>query len=325
MNARDSSRAVPGKASGATIVLREVSKWYGEVLGLNRVSLELGPGITSLVGPNGSGKSTLMNVLGGLLHPSKGSVEILGIAPSQPELLHRVLGYCTQHETFPSGFTGLELLTALLRVHGYAPAEARRRADTALDRTGLLDPRSRRIGGYSKGMKQRLKLALALAHDPQVLVLDEPLNGLDPLGRSEMLALFRELGAEKRTLVVSSHILHEVNEISDGVLMLQHGYLVAEGGVKEVRSEILDQPFRVRVLCDAPADVAARAFAAGGVVAARVEKGAVIVEGFDALEIARLVQRLAASGEAVVHGIDVADENLQAVYEYLVRPEESGS
>jgi ABC-2 type transport system ATP-binding protein len=309
----------------ATVEIRDLSKWYGEVLGLNRVSLDLSPGITSLVGPNGSGKSTLMNLLGGLLRPSKGTIRIAGISPEEPERLHRVLGYCTQHETFPAGFSGVELAAALLRLHGLDPAEARRRADAALDRTGLLEPRSRRIGGYSKGMKQRLKLALALAHDPQVLLLDEPLNGLDPQGRSEMLALFRELGAEKRTLIVSSHVLHEVNEISDGVLMLQHGYVVAEGGVREVRGEILNQPFRVRVECDRPSSLAARAFETPRVVAARVEEGAAIVEGFDANAIARLVQRLAAEGEVVVRGVDVADENLQAVYEYLVRPEETAS
>ena len=308
-----------------TIALRELSKWYGEVLGLNRVSLDLGPGITSLVGPNGSGKSTLMNLIGGLLLPSKGSVEVAGIPASDPQRLHRVLGYCTQHETFPAGFTGLELVASLLKIHGYGAAEAVRRANAALDRTGLDTPRLRRIGGYSKGMKQRLKLAIALAHDPEVLVLDEPLNGLDPQGRSEMLALFRSLGAEGRTLLVSSHILQEVNEISDGVLMLQHGYLVAEGGVREVRSEILDKPFRVRIACEQPAELAAKAFSLSRVVAARIEKNGVIVEGFDELEVARLVQRLAARNESVIHGIDVSDENLQAVYEYLVRPEEGAS
>jgi ABC-2 type transport system ATP-binding protein len=312
-------------SAAATVSLRELSKWYGEVLGLNRVSLDIAPGITSLVGPNGSGKSTLMNLIGGLLLPSKGSVEVLGIPSTDPRRLHRVLGYCTQHETFPAGFTGLQLLTSLLLIHGCDPAEAARRADAALDRTGLEAPRARRIGGYSKGMKQRLKLAIALAHDPQVLVLDEPLNGLDPQGRSEMLALFRALGAEGRTLLVSSHILQEVNEISDGVLMLQHGYLVAEGGVREVRGEIVDKPFRVRITCEQPAEVAARAFGVSRVVAARIEKDGVIVEGFDELEVARLVQRLAAGNEAVIHSIDVSDENLQAVYEYLVRPEEGAS
>lgn len=325
MSAPSLARPAARPAAEPTVRLRDLSKWYGEVLGLNRVSLDLSPGVTSLVGPNGSGKSTLMNLLGGLLQPSKGSIDVLGTSPDRPEELHRVLGYCTQHETFPAGFTGLDLMTSLLRMHGHDAPSARRLADAALDRTGLLEPRKRRIGSYSKGMKQRLKLAMSLAHEPKVLLLDEPLNGLDPSARGEMLALFRELGAEGRTLIVSSHILHEVNEISDGVLMLQHGYVVAEGGVQEVRGEIRHRPFQVRVACDRPAALASRAFAVEGVVSARIDGGAVVIEGFDPLAIARLVQSVAAAGDVDVSGIDVADENVQAVYDYLIRPEEGSA
>ena len=311
--------------SDATVCLRGVSKWYGEVLGLNRVSLDLGAGVTSLVGPNGSGKSTLMNLLAGLLLPSKGSATVMGIPCSDPERLHRVLGYCTQHETFPPGFRGQELMTSLLRMHGHDTARARQLASAALDRTGLGEPRQRRIGSYSKGMKQRLKLAMAIAHDPQVVILDEPLNGLDPMARGEMLALFREFGAEGRTVIVSSHILHEVNEISDGVLMLQHGYVVAEGDVQEVRSEIRDRPFQIRVLCSDPRLLAASALTESRVLAARVDERSAIIESFDPLGVARLAQRLAAGEQLEVTGIDVADENVQAVYDYLIRPEEGAS
>ncbi len=311
--------------SDATVCLRDVSKWYGEVLGLNRVSLDLGAGVTSLVGPNGSGKSTLMNLLAGLLRPSKGSASVLGIPSTDPRRLHRVLGYCTQHETFPPGFRGLELATSLLRLHGHDAARARQLASAALDRTGLGEPRTRRIGSYSKGMKQRLKLAMAIAHDPQVVILDEPLNGLDPSARGEMLALFREFGAEGRTVIVSSHILHEVNEISDGVLMLQHGYVVAEGDVQEVRSEIKGRPFQVRVQCSDPRRLAAEALRGEHVHAARVDERSVVLESFAPVEVARLAQALAASEGLDITGIDVADENVQAVYDYLIRPEEAAS
>jgi ABC-2 type transport system ATP-binding protein len=309
--------------SAPAVVATEVSKWYGEVLGLNRVSLAVGPGITSLVGPNGSGKSTLMNLVSGLLKPSKGRVEVLGISPERPHELNRVLGYCTQHDTFPPGFTGVEWMTSLLRMHGNDPRRARAMATAALDRTGLGEPRTRRIGGYSKGMRQRLKLALALAHEPRVLVLDEPLNGLDPLGRAEVLDLFRGLARSGSTVLISSHILHEVNEISDGVVMLQHGYVVAEGAIREVRSEIRDRPFHVRVECDRPAALASRAFELPDVVAVRLDGNVVTAEVRDALAFARLVGSLAAAGDVVVEGIEVADESVQAVYEYLIRPDAS--
>jgi ABC-2 type transport system ATP-binding protein len=306
--------------SPPTIVASEVSRWYGEVLGLNRVSLAIGAGITSLVGPNGSGKSTLMNLLAGLISPSKGSMEICGVPPSRPEDLHRVLGYCTQHDTFPLGFTGLEWLTALLRVHGHDANGAARLAASALDRTGLGDPRRKKIGAYSKGMRQRLKLAFALAHEPRVLILDEPLNGLDPLGRAEVMALFKDVARGGSTVLISSHILHEVNEVSDGVLMLQHGYVVAEGAIREVRGEITSRPFQVRVECDRPSHLAARVFDLSQVVSARLSDGAVIIESTDSAALASLVGRLAARGDLVVEGIEVADENVQAVYDYLIRP-----
>lgn len=310
-------------AAGPTIVAHEVSRWYGEVLGLNRVSLALGPGVTSLVGPNGSGKSTLMNLLAGLLRPSKGTVTICGVRPDRPHELNRIVGYCTQHDTFPSGFTGVEWLMSLLRMHGYDARGARRAADAALDRTGLEEPRKRRIGSYSKGMRQRLKLALALAHEPQVLILDEPLNGLDPLGRSEIMALFKTVARGGCTVLISSHILHEVNEVSDGVLMLQHGYVVAEGAIREVRSEIRNRPFQVRVQCDRPSVLASRAFDLDDVVSARIDGQAVVIEARDAVSVARLVGDLAADARLVVEGIDVADENVQAVYDYLIRPDAS--
>ena len=195
----------------ATIEFDNVSKFYGEVLGVNRVHLSIPPGITSLVGPNGSGKTTLMNLMTGLLQPSQGAVRVLGILPSQPEQLFARLGYCAQYEGFPRGFTGHEFVYGYLRVHGHDDAKARELASAAIERVGLTDSAGRRIGGYSKGMRQRIKLAQAIAHGPEVLVLDEPLNGLDPMARSEMIALFRDLAREGRHVVISSHILHEVD------------------------------------------------------------------------------------------------------------------
>jgi len=242
------------------IVFRDVSKFYGEVLGVNKVNLEVAPGLTGLVGPNGSGKSTLMHLMTGLLRPSRGEVSVLGVSPDCPEELFRLVGYCTQYDNFPNGSTGLSFLLFALALHGYSKSEADERAWTALARVGLTESANRRIAGYSKGMRQRIKLAHAHCHDPQVLVLDEPLNGLDPMGRAEMIELFTELSNEGRHVIVSSHILHEVDVISDGVIMIHGGAIVAEGEIREVRGEITSHPIQVLVRCDRPRAVASRLF-----------------------------------------------------------------
>lgn len=299
------------------IRLVEASKWYGEVLGLNRVSLDIASGITALVGPNGSGKSTLMGLVTGLLRPSKGRIEVLGIPSSEPQELHRILGFCPQHDAFPAGFTGDDFLLGLLATRGLPARRVREMADIALERVGLTAARKRRIGAYSKGMRQRLKLALAIAHEPRVLVLDEPLDGLDPLGRAETMALFRELATGGATLLLSSHVLHEVDSTSDAVVMLHHGYVVAEGQIRDVRSEIRDRPLQVTVWCREPARLAAHAFSAG-VQSARVGESSVLVETFDTDGFARLVARLAAREEVNVEGVEVIDETVQAVYDYLI-------
>ena len=170
------------------IIFDEVSKFYGDVLGVNRVTLRIPPGITSLVGPNGSGKTTLMNLMTGLIHPDRGSISVRGCSPRDPESLMRFTGYATQFDAAPRGVTGLDFVSAGLRLYGFSPAEAEQRAWNALERVHLKEAATRKVAGYSKGMRQRVRLAQAVAHDPQGMVLDEPLNGLDPLVRVETIA-----------------------------------------------------------------------------------------------------------------------------------------
>jgi ABC-2 type transport system ATP-binding protein len=311
--------------SSTVVQVHDVSKWYGEVLGVNRVKLEIPHGVTSLVGPNGCGKSTLMNMITGLLQPSKGSITIHGIAPTQPEVLHRRMGYCTSIDSFHDTFTGDQWLLGLLQTHGYDRTTTREMADAALERVGLTDARNKRIAAYSKGMRQRLKLALAIAHEPDVLILDEPLNGLDPLGRSEVINLLRDLADNGATVLISSHILHEVDLVSENVVMLHHGYVVAEGGIQDVRSEISDKPLQVRVFCDRPAHLAARAFEDSSVKSARLEKTGVLVETVNTRSFAALVAKLATEDAICVEGLEMADDNVQAVYDYLIGPAEGQS
>src|SRR5678810_493659 len=208
------------------IIFDNVSKFYGEILGVNRVNLQIAPGITSLVGPNGAGKSTLMNLMTGLLRPTRGAISLVGIPTDQPEPLFRKVGYCTQFDSFPRGVTGRKFITSFLLVHGYDRKQVNDLAQLAIERVNLVDAADRKVAGYSKGMRQRIRLAQSIAHQPAILILDEPLNGLDPMVRAETIALFRKLASEGLHLIISSHILHEVDTVSYTHLTLPTSDLV---------------------------------------------------------------------------------------------------
>ena len=305
--------------SSDRIVFRDVSKFYGEVLGVNRVNLEVAPGLTGLVGPNGSGKSTLMHLMTGLLRPSRGSISVLGIPPNRPEELFRLLGYCTQYDSFPNGSTGIGFLRQTLALHGHSKMKADEMSWAAVERVGLTDAAERRIAGYSKGMRQRIKLAHAHCHDPRVLVLDEPLNGLDPMGRAEMIDLFTEFAREGRHVIVSSHILHEVDLISDGVIMIHAGAIVAEGEIREVRGEITSHPIQVLIRSDRPHAVASRVFELEHVVEARVlEDNGLLVRTRNADDFFTQLNRIVLETGVVVETVAPADESVHAVYDYLI-------
>jgi ABC-2 type transport system ATP-binding protein len=307
-------------SADTTIVFDEVSKFYGDVLGINKVRLTLEPGITSLVGPNGSGKSTFMNLLAGLLRPSRGTIRVLGIPSDDPERLHRVLGFATQYETFPVGATGRRFLETTLALHGVPSSEIGDRAQAALERVGMTDAADRKIAGYSKGMRQRVKLAQATCHDPRVLLLDEPLNGLDPMSRAEMIDFFRDQAERGLHVIVSSHILHEVDLISDQVVLINSGYVVAEGDIREVREEMASHPVQVLVRCDRPHLLASRVFARDSVVEAKIhpDGGGLLVRTLDAAGFHLLLNRVVLEESLNVEAVEPADENVEAVYQYLI-------
>jgi ABC-2 type transport system ATP-binding protein len=305
------------------IVFDNVSKFYGEVLGVNRVSLSLPPGVTSLVGPNGSGKTTLMNLMTGLVRPSRGRISVMGIDPSDPEAFFRKVGYCTQFDSFPRGVTGRSFISGWLRLHGLAGAEAARLTQEALERVGMTEAADRKVAAYSKGMRQRIRLALALSHRPEVLVLDEPLNGLDPMARAESLALFQGLGREGLHVVISSHILHEVDRISDHVVLLSHGYVVAEGHIHGVRGEVADQPMQILVRCDQPHLLAARLFAAEHIVEVKVNPDGrgLLVRTRDSDAFHRLLNKVVLDDRLDLEAVAPADDDVGAVYQYLIGSE----
>jgi ABC-2 type transport system ATP-binding protein len=315
------------ETNGNTIVCTNLSKFYGEVLGINRVSLEIEAGITSLVGPNGSGKTTLMNLLTGLLRPSRGEISVLGIPSSDPERLFRVLAYCSQFDSFPRGATGRGFITSYLLVHGYSKKQAGDMAAAALDRVGLTEAADRKVAGYSKGMRQKARLAQAVAHGPRVLILDEPLNGLDPMARAETIGLFRALAADGMFLIISSHILHEVDMMSDSVILLNNGYVVAEGNVQGVREEMDEHPAEIMVRCDKPALLAAKVFEQDYAVEARLHKDrqGLFVQTLDVDKLYLLINRLVVDHGLNVESVAPADDDLNAVYQYLIGSEGEGS
>jgi ABC-2 type transport system ATP-binding protein len=302
------------------ILFDNVSKFYGEVLGVNRVNLALGPGVTSLVGPNGAGKTTLMNLMTGLLVPTRGRIRVLGIPSSDPERYFRVVGYCTQFDSFARGVTGREFIYDSLRLHGLANRDASDRTQEALERVNMVDAADRKVAGYSKGMRQRIRLAQAISHHPRVLVLDEPLNGLDPMARSECMQLFRTLGGDGMHVIISSHILHEVDRISDQVIFISSGYIVAEGQIHGVRDEVKEHPMQILVRCADPNLVAARLFSEDHVVEAKVNEDGrgVLVRTRDANKFYGLLNRLVVAGEINVEAVAPADDDVNSVYQYLI-------
>jgi len=310
-------------APDKSIVFEDVSKFYGEVLGVNRVNLSIPPGITSLVGPNGSGKTTLMNLMTGLVEPTRGRISVLGLSPRQPEQLFRHLGYCTQYDSFPRGLTGYQFVYSYLRLSGCGHAKARELAVQAIGRVRLGEAAERPIASYSKGMRQRIKLAQAICHNPAVLVLDEPLNGLDPLIRAETIALFRALAVQGLHLIISSHVLHEVDVISDQVVLLSNGYVVAEGDIRGVRDEIQEQPAQILIRCNKPGALASQLFLEDYVVEARLHHDGMglLVKTRDADRFYLLLNRIAQNG-IDIESVAPADDDVLSVYEYLIGTEE---
>jgi ABC-2 type transport system ATP-binding protein len=303
------------------VVCEGVSKFYGEVLGINRVNLSIPPGITGLVGPNGSGKTTLMNLMVGLLQPTRGAVRVLGIPTDRPEELFRHVGYATQYDGFPPGFTGYQFIESYLRVHGFTRDEAEALAWKAIERVGLVEAAGRKVAGYSKGMRQRIKLAQAISHQPAVLVLDEPLNGLDPMARAEVIALFRELADGGLHVIVSSHILHEVDLISDQVVLLNGGYVVAEGAISGVRDEMEEEhPAQVLIRCDRPSLLASRVFEHDHVVEARIHEDgrSLLVRTRDADKFYLLLNQVVLDNGLEVESVMPTDSDVNAVYQYLI-------
>jgi ABC-2 type transport system ATP-binding protein len=300
------------------VVVDGVSKWFGPLVAVSDVSFEVGPGVTALLGPNGAGKSTMLRMLCGLARPSRGTVRVLGRDPREDTGVTRLIGLVPQQETVfePLTARGLVRLTATL--HGLGDPDAA--AARALGTVGLDPSDDRRLPTYSKGMRQRAKVAQAIVHDPAVLVLDEPLTGLDPRQRGDMIALFRQLGGEGRCVIVSSHVLDEVERLGSRVLVMSQGRLAAAGDFRELRALMDDRPLRVRVRTDRPRRLGSALLDAGTAVGIRLDgKDALEVDTADARALARLIAPLAREHDARLLEVRPLDDDLEGVFRYVVQ------
>ena len=297
-----------------------LSKWYGQVIGLNDVTLTVPAGITGLLGPNGAGKSTFMKLVTGQLKPSKGDVRVLGEPIWGNPALYFRIGFCPEQDAFYDRMTGLEWVSALVRLNGPSQAEADTLSRRALDAVDLADAAGKKIGAYSKGMRQRVKMAQALAHDPQLLILDEPLSGMDPIGRRKTIKLIKDWGRAGKSVIVSSHILHEIEAMTSNILLINQGRILAEGNVHQIRDLIDEHPHTVYIKADQTRALAREFLAFDDVLSLRFEDQAVVVQtGRPDAFYARLTT-LAASGDlGTIHEVTSPDDNLQAVFKYLVK------
>ena len=298
----------------------KVSKWYGQVIGLNDVTVLVPPGITGLLGPNGAGKSTFMKLMTGQLKPSKGEIRVLGEPIWRNPKLYFDIGFCPEQDAFYDRMTGLEWVAALVRLNGFGEQEAAAAAHRALETVDLVEAANKKIGAYSKGMRQRVKLAQAIVHDPKLLILDEPLGGMDPLARRRTIRLIREWARSGRSVIVSSHILHEIEAMTSNILLINNGRILAEGDVHQIRELIDEHPHTVHVRSAEPRALARHFLGLGNVLSLKFEKDAVVVQTARPDEFYTTLTRMAASGEfGQIDEVTSPDDNLQAVFTYLVK------
>jgi ABC-2 type transport system ATP-binding protein len=297
-----------------------VSKWYGQVIGLNDVTVSVPAGITGLLGPNGAGKSTFMKLVTGQLRPSKGEVRVLGEPIWRNPKLFFDIGFCPEQDAFYERMTGLEWLTGLVRLNGLGEEAAAAAAHRALETVDLVDAAGKKIGAYSKGMRQRVKLAQSVVHDPDLLILDEPLAGMDPLARRRTIRLIREWARAGKSIIVSSHILHEIESMTSNILLINNGRILAEGDVHQIRELIDTHPHTVSIRAGDPRGLARHLLGWDHVLSLRFESGAVVVQTAKPDEFySRLTELAAASEVGDIDEVTSPDDNLQAVFSYLVK------
>ncbi len=305
------------KAGVPALSLESVSRWYGNVVAVNDVSFDLGPGITGLLGPNGAGKSTILHMLAGLLRPSRGAAKVLGESAWHNPEIYRLIGFVPEREAVYPFLSGFDFVRASARLHGLPDVEAA--ALKALAEVELTDVKDRASGGYSKGMKQRLKVAAAIVHEPRILLLDEPFNGADPRQRLRMMDSLRRMAAAGATVVYSSHILEEVERLAEDVLVIIAGRLAASGDFHAIRKLMTDRPYSVSVRSNDDRGLAAALIGQAPVFGVEVMDGALTVRTSDLMAFAETVPKVARAAGVTLFELSPTDESLESVFAYLVQ------
>ncbi len=312
--------APPEPTPRAVVEFDQVSKWYGNVIGVNKLTLHIPAGVTGLLGPNGAGKSTLLQLATGQLRPSQGTVRVLGRRAWNNTSLNRFIGLCPEQDAFYEWMTGMDFVQTCARLSGLGRAEAREAAARAIEAVGMTKNRDRAIGGYSKGMRQRTKLAQALVHDPDVLFLDEPLTGTDPVARRDLMDIIHRLAGEGKSVLVSSHVLHEVEALTPNIVLLNRGRLVAEGNVRDIRDLIDKYPHHIVLVCDDYRKLAAKLVTWEDVEGVKVmaKESGVMVETRSPQVFYGRLPELALEAGTAIREVYSDDDNLEAVFKYLV-------
>jgi ABC-2 type transport system ATP-binding protein len=304
------------------VAFHEVSKWYGNVIGINKLSLAIGPGVTGLLGPNGAGKSTLLQLATGQLRPSQGSVRVLGERVWNNAALNRTIGLCPEQDAFYEWMSGWDFVYTCARLSGLRRTAAHEAAERTIDAVGMTPHQGRAIRGYSKGMRQRIKLAQALVHEPSVLFLDEPLTGTDPVARRDLMEIIGRLGNSGKSVLVSSHVLHEVQALTPHIVLLNRGRLVAAGHVRQIRDLIDKHPHHIKLVCDEYRRLAARMVSWEDVEGVRLlpKESAVMVETRSPDAFYGRLPALSLEDGLAIKSVYSNDDNLEAVFRYLVNP-----
>ena len=299
-----------------TVVLQGVSRWFGQKVAVSEISAEFGAGVTGLLGPNGAGKTTLLRVLTGLIRPSEGTVSVFGLDPRSDYSVYSRIALVPEDENVYSFLSAHEFVAHNARLQKVAdPDGAARRA---LDMVDLTDVADRKLAGFSKGMRQRAKVAAALVHEPDIVILDEPLNGTDPVQRAHLTRIFIDMGRQGRTVIVSSHVLHEVERMADRVIAMVDGRLAATGTVPALRAAMSDIPLQIRIDCDQPRRLAAALVENDWVGGVNIEEASLHIRSLDAEQLGRALPGLAQSLDIRITRVDPEDESLESVFRYLV-------
>lgn len=304
------------------IEFERVTKLYGTVLGVNDINLSLAPGAYGLLGPNGSGKTTLLNLLVGQLVPTLGRVQVLGLTPRNSAELHRRLAYCPASEGLYANVSGFDWVRYLVELHGFSRAEAGRRAEHWLSVAGMADAMHRHISGYSRGMRQRTKLAQALAHDSEIIVLDEPFSGLDPVGRHEMTQLLRQRVADGTSVLFASHVLHEIESLTSSFLLIRDGRVLASGSAEEVYELLVDVPNEIRIRCDRPRELAAllmKEESSQQVVIDKHQTDTIRLSTLSSAQLYAALPSLVEQAETRIFELRSADASLQELFNSLMK------